>query len=143
MDEKTLKALVETIRKNLKIINKNVNEIDKENPDLIDFTIEEVIDRVLLYLNREDMPKNLERILAKIVNSGLKRSLKDIEVSEDDYGNIDRAVNSISDNGQSISYTNAVTNYFTSADDEELFSGFSSLLKCYRRIKVVYPENNE
>ncbi len=143
MDDKTLEALVAAIRKNLKIINHNVDRIDTENPELIDFTIEEVIDRVLLYLNREDMPLKLERILAKIVNTGLKRSLKDISVSEDDYSGIDRAVNSISDNGQSISYTNAVTNYFTSASDEELFSGFASLLKCYRRIKVVYPERDE
>lgn len=85
MDDKTLEALVAAIRKNLKIINHNVDRIDTENPELIDFTIEEVIDRVLLYLNREDMPLKLERILAKIVNTGLKRSLKDISVSEDDY----------------------------------------------------------
>ena len=52
-------------------------------------------------------------------------------------------INSISDNGQSISYANEVTRYFTTVSDEELFTGFTSLLSRYRRIKVVYPNNNE
>ena len=101
------------------------------------------MDRVQLYLNSDTIPTKLERILANIVNNGLKRCLKEIEISKEDNTAVDQVVTSISDNGQSISYANEVTNYFTTVSDEELFTGFSGLLSRYRRIKVVYPKNNE
>ena len=132
MDEKQIAK----IKGYLKIINKNVDSIDK---DLIDFCINEVGDRVQLYLNSDTIPTKIERILANIVNTGLKKSLKQLEMSDD----VDHAVSSISDNGQSISYTNEITKYFTTTTDEELFTGFSNLLSRYRRIKVVYPKNND
>ena len=133
MDDITAK-----IREYLTIINPNTSEM---SDDLINFSIAEVIDRVQLYLNSDTIPTKTERILANIVNTGLLKAKKQIELS--DNGEIDRAINSISDNGQSISYANEVTKYFTTASDEELFSGFSSLLSRYRRIKVVYPKNDE
>ena len=132
MDEKQIAK----IKGYLKIINKNVDSIDK---DLIDFCINEVGDRVQLYLNSDTIPTKIERILANIVNTGLKKSLKQLEMSDD----VDHAISSISDNGQSISYANEVTKYFTTTTDEELFTGFSNLLSRYRRIKVVYPKNND
>lgn len=101
------------------------------------------MDRVQLYLNSDTIPTKLERILANIVNNGLKKCLKDIEISSEDSTAVDQVVTSISDNGQSISYANEVTKYFTTASDEELFTGFSALLSRYRRVKVVYPANNE
>ena len=127
--------IVVNIKKYVKIIN--TEEIDE---GLLEFAIGEVLDRVQLYLNSETIPTNIERILANIVNTGLKRCLKDIEL-----GNtaVDQVVTSISDNGQSISYANEVTKYFTTVSDEELFTGFSGLLSRYRRVKVVYPANNE
>lgn len=133
----------ENIRKYLKILNKNISEIEKDNPGLVDFCINEVLDRVQLYLNSEIIPTKLERILAEIVNTGLSKTLKKIQLSNEDITAVDLAVTSISDNGQSISYSNEVIKYFTTSTDEELFSGFSSLLSRYRRIKVVYPKNNE
>lgn len=135
--------IIANIKKYLKIINKNIDDIEKENNGLVDFAINEVLDRVQLYLNSDIIPTKLERILANIVNNGLKRCLKEIEISKEDNTAVDQVVTSISDNGQSISYANEVTNYFTTATDEELFTGFSSLLSRYRRIKVVYPKNNE
>lgn len=116
----------------IQIINPNI-----DNDELLDFCIEEIGDRVQLYLNSETIPTKIERIIAKVINTGLKRCLKDQE------NGIDRAISSISDNGQSISYANEVTKYFSTASDEELFTGFSSLLSRYRRIKVVYPKLNE
>ena len=135
--------LIANIRKYLKIINKNIENIEKENEGLVDFAINEVLDRVQLYLNNDTVPTKLERILARIVNNGLKKCLKEIEISKEDDTAVDQVVTSISDNGQSISYANEVINYFTTASDEELFTGFSSLLSRYRRIKVVYPKDNE
>ena len=126
------------IKKYLRIIN--TETIDKE---IIDFAIGEVLDRVQLYLNSETIPTKLERILANIVNTGLKKSLKDIEISSEDNTAVDRVVTSISDNGQSISYANEVTKYFTTVSDEELFTGFTGLLSRYRRVNVVYPKINE
>lgn len=129
--------IIANIKKYLKIINKNIDTIDK---DLVDFAIGEVLDRVQLYLNSETIPTKLERILANIVNTGLKKCLKEIEISSEDNTAVDQVVTSISDNGQSISYANEVTKYFTTASDEELFTGFTGLLSRYRRVKVVYPK---
>lgn len=135
--------IIANVKKYLKIINKNIDNIEKENEGLVDFAINEVLDRVQLYLNSDTIPTKLERILANIVNNGLKRCLKEIEISKEDNTAVDQVVTSISDNGQSISYANEVTNYFTTVNDEELFTGFGGLLSRYRRIKVVYPKNNE
>lgn len=132
--------IIAKIKKYLKIINKNIETIDQ---DLINFVIEEVLDRVQLYLNSETIPTKLERILANIVNTGLRKCLKEIEISSEDNTAVDQVVTSISDNGQSISYANEVTQYFTTVSDEELFTGFTGLLSRYRRVKVVYPKNND
>ena len=132
--------IIAKIKEYLKIINENTEAIGEE---LIDFIIAEVLDRVQLYLNSETIPTKLERILANIVNTGLKKCLKDIEISSEDNTAVDRVVTSISDNGQSISYANEVTRYFTTVSDEELFTGVTALLSRYRRVKVVYPRNNE
>ena len=131
------------IKEYLKIINKNIDTIEKDNTGLVDFAIAEVLDRVQLYLNSETIPTKVERILANVVDTGLTKCLKRIEISKEDNTAVDQVVTSISDNGQSISYANEVTKYFTSTSDEELFTGFTSLLSRYRRIKVVYPKSNE
>lgn len=135
--------IIAKIKEYLKIINKNIDTIEKDNKGLVDFAIGEVLDRVQLYLNSETIPTKLERILANIVNTGLKKCLKDIEISSEDNTAVDQVVTSISDNGQSISYANEVTKYFTTVSDEELFTGFTGLLSRYRRVKVVYPKNND
>ena len=127
------------IKNYLRIINNDVEAIEQSNKDLIDFVIEETIERVQLYLNSETIPTKIERILANIVNTGLKKCLK----SKEDNTASDLVVTAISDNGQSISYANEVTKYFSTASDEELFTGFTSILSRYRRVTVVYPKNND
>lgn len=127
------------IKEYLKIINTNVDAIEQSNKGLIDFVIEETIERVQLYLNSETIPTKIERILANIVNTGLKKCLN---AKESDTAS-DLAITSISDNGQSISYANEVTKYFSTASDDELFTGFTSILSRYRRVTVVYPKNND
>ena len=126
------------IKAYIHIINPNV-----EDDDLLDFCINEVGDRVQLYLNSDKVPTIIERILANVINTGLKKCLKEIEISSEGTYAVDQAINTISDNGQSISYANQVTNYFTTVSDEELFTGFSSLLNRYRRVKVVYLKIND
>lgn len=138
-----MEKTVNTIKQYLKIINPNVDKIESDNKGLIDFVIAEVLDRVQIYLCTDTLPNKLERILANIVNVGLKKSLKNIELANEDNTAIEQAVNSISDNGQSISFANEITKYFTNASDEELFTGFTDLLKRYRRVKVVYPKDND
>ena len=127
----------------LKIVNKNIDEIELKNNGLIDFVIGEVVDRALLFLNSETIPAKVERILANVVNTGLTRYLKVIEQTKEGTADVDRAITSVSDNGQSISYANEVTRYFATANDDELFAGFTALLSRYRRVKVVYPKINE
>ena len=138
-----MEDIIASIKKYLKIINKNINTIEKDNEGLLDFAIGEVLDRVQLYLNSETIPTKLERILANIVNTGLKKCLREVEISNEDNTAVDQVVTSISDNGQSISYANEVTKYFTTVSDEELFTGFTGLLSRYRRVKVVYPKKND
>ena len=138
MDELNVK-----IKEYLKLLIDNYDEIDQNNVGLIDFVIGEVLDRVSLYLNSDTVPVKLGRILANIVNTGLTRCLKAIEQTKEGTADVDRAISSISDNGQSISYANEVTRYFTTSSDDELFMGFTALLSRYRRVKVVYPKNNE
>lgn len=131
------------IKQYLKIINANIDLVDATNTGLLDFVIDETLERVQLYLNCETIPAKLERILANIVNTGLVRCLNALERAKDNAGDVDRAISNVSDNGQSVSYANEVTRYFTTTSDEELFTGFTALLSRYRRVKVVYPTNNE
>lgn len=135
MDETQIKR----IREYLKLINNDIDTIDKENVGLIDFCIAEVGDRVSLYLNSETIPEKLERILSKIVNVGIKKSLDELKSGT----TANNTIASLSDNGQSISFSNQVKKYFSMASDEELFTGFTSLLSRYRRVKVVYPKRDE
>ena len=127
--------IIAKIKEYLHIINPSVDITS----DLTDFVIGEVIDRVQLYLNSDTIPTRLERILANIVNTGLAKA----QASISNDGEVDQVITAISDNGQSISYANEVRKYFTTASDEELFTGFTSLLSRYRRVKVVYPKNND
>ena len=123
--------IVTQIKNYLKILNDTI-----EDDDLLDFVINETLDRVEIYLNSKTVPTKLARILARIINTGLNK------VNDEKMGT-EQAISSLSDNGQSISYANEVKKYFTSTTDEELFSGFTSILSRYRRVKVVYPKDNE
>lgn len=127
--------IIAKIKEYLHVINPSLDV----TTDLVNFVINEVLDRVQLYLNSETIPSKLERILANIVNTGLAKA----NASISNGGDVDQAVKSISDNGQSITYADGVKQYFTTATDDELFSGFAGLLSRYRRVKVVYPAKYE
>lgn len=102
-----------------------------EDGDLLDFVTLEVKDRVLIYLNDDELDTKLERIVARIVSGIFAES------SANSSGDLAHEISSISDNGQTISYSDKVKSYLVSTDDEELFSGFSKLLAPYRRVNVA------
>lgn len=110
--------------------------------DLLEFAIGEVIDRVQLYLNSKSLPEKCERIVAKIVVNNLKEISNNID-AESSNEDSEQVISSISDNGQSITFSNEVKKYYVNASDDDVLRGFTSLLSRYRRIKVVYPKNNE
>ena len=128
--------IIAKIKEYLHIINPSITILGN---DLLDFVIGEVLDRVQLYLNSDTIPSKIERILADIVNTGYTKAI----ASKSNNGEVDQVITSISDNGQSISYANEVRKYFATATDDEIFSGFTSLLSRYRRVKVVYPTKND
>jgi len=128
--------IITNIKEYLLIINPSISEVGTE---LIDFVIDEVLDRIQLYLNTNNIPPKLERILANIINTNLIKAQNNTR----NDGNVEQTIVSISDNGQSISYSNEIKNYFVCASDNELFSGFTALLNRYRRVKVVNTEHND
>ena len=114
------------IKEYAKLLNDKI-----EDGDLLDFVTLEVKDRVLVYLNDEILDTKLERIVARIVSGVFTESLE----SKD--GELEHNISSVSDNGQTISYSDKVKSYLVSTDDTELFSGFSKLLAPYRRVNVA------
>ena len=114
------------IKEYAKLLNDKI-----EDGDLLDFVTLEVKDRVLVYLNDEVLDTKLERIVARIVSGVFTESL------ESKYGELEHNISSVSDNGQTISYSDKVKSYLVSTDDSELFSGFSKLLAPYRRVNVA------
>ena len=103
---------------------------------LSELIVETVFDRVLLYLNYPSdvdvLDERLLRVVAQVVLGAWKQAYTTAGSTE-----ADRAISSVSDNGQSVSYANEVQNYLATADDNALFSGFASLLARYRRVHVI------
>ncbi len=120
---------VATVISNTKIINSAIDD-----DELLEYVAEEVVDRVLLYLNCPDdgISPRLGRVVARIVNGVFIQS-----VAEKDSATPEMEVSSVSDNGQSISYSGKVKTYLATADDQEIFGGFTKLLAPYRRMDVV------
>ena len=114
------------IKNYAKLLNSRI-----EDGELLDFVTLEVLDRVLVYLNDSTLDQKLERIVARIVSGVFAES------QESSDGELSHNISSISDNGQTISYSEKVKSYLVSTDDEELFGGFSKLLAPYRRVNVA------
>lgn len=115
-----------------KVIDKNIKDEDNE---LLEFVVAEVVDRLNIYLNRTTLPETvgIERILAKVV-SGLFKKYTTEQVETDP----NRAITSLTDaNGQSVSYSEKVLDYLTTASDNDIFTGVTGLLSRYRKINVV------
>lgn len=112
-----------------------INEEAISYEDTLRYVVEEVADRISIYLNlgcNELFDKRLVKIAARIANGIFTQTNANISGE-----NNDTEIKSISDNGQSITYGDKARNYLATATDGELFGGFAELLKPYRRINVV------
>lgn len=109
-----------------KLLNSNIPE--PGNPTL-DFIVDEVADRVMIYLNALSIDEVLNRVLARIVVGVFNKAAAEKTTT----GGSEREIKQISDNGQSVTYGDEAKNYLASATDEDIFSGFEVILKRYRR----------
>lgn len=119
------------LKEKLKLVNPSI-----ENGELVDFMALEMADRLSLYLNLDTgNPSYDERLvsIATRVSNNLIQEVKDRVIGAD----VMAKVQSVSDNGQTVNFTNITKNYVTTALDSELFEGVANILKPYRRCNVV------
>lgn len=109
-----------------KILNSGIPE---PGDATLDFIVDEVADRVMIYLNADTVDPVLNRVLARIVVGIYNKA----QAEKTTTGGAEREIKQISDNGQSVTYGDEAKNYLASATDEDIFSGFEAILKRYRR----------
>lgn len=109
-----------------KLLNSNIPE---PGDATLDFIVDEVADRVMIYLNANSIDPILDRVLARIVVGVFNKAVAE----KTNTGGEAREVKQISDNGQSVTYGDEAKNYLASATDADIFSGFETILKRYRR----------
>lgn len=102
----------------------------EEKNNILELEIEELVQRVLLFLNIETLPKALHLIMAKAFVNYKKEKLK-LENSE--TGDI----SSVSDNGQSISYKSKKESILLTEDINNIFNGLEVILLKYKKRKVT------
>lgn len=119
------------------------NSIEKD--DVLELVVNEVIDRVLTYTNRDQLidqdnpdvyttdiiPIKLERIIARAV-VGVYHNTNEILGTSDN-----KEVKSISDNGQTISYGDEVKSYLVNTSDQNVLSAIVPLLDNFRIPTIV------
>jgi hypothetical protein len=125
---------ISKLKEKLKAINVAVNNADSNA--LADFLALEMADRLSLYLNltNDNKPRYDERLVSisvRIVSSLLQEAKDKLSGSS-----TESKIQSISDNGQTITFSNIAKNYITTTSDSELFRGVANILKPYRRIRV-------
>jgi hypothetical protein len=129
----------------------------------LNYVVDEVVDRALLYMNRQQLVAGYERFLLGKPNyyygdytidvtgtdqpilpipSELERPLARVIVGSyktvaDNVANDTNAIKSISDNGQSITYGEEVVSYLSSKDDSDVFSSIRKLLDKFRIPTIV------
>lgn len=121
---------VARIKKYVTTINKTI-DVDEEK-DLLEYTIESVIDRALLYLNHNNLDERFEKVITDVVDNIFKKFKGNLN-SED----VEMAISSMSDNGQSVSYFGEIKNYLQTSSDNELFGGFTNVLSRYRKARMI------
>lgn len=126
---------ISKLKEKLKAINIAVN--NAENNALVDFLALEMADRLSLYLNLDPSNKlqydeRLVSISVRVVSSLLQEAKDKVAGSS-----TETKIQSISDNGQTITFSNVAKNYIATTSDSELFGGVANILKPYRRCNVV------
>nr|DAJ33764.1 MAG TPA: tail connector protein [Caudoviricetes sp.] len=123
---------ISKLKEKLKVVNSIT-----ENNDLVDFLSLEMADRLSLYLNLDTDKKlqydeRLVSISVRVVSSLLQEAKDKVAGSS-----TETKIQSISDNGQTITFSNIAKNYIATASDSELFGGVANILRPYRRCNVV------
>lgn len=103
---------------------------------LLDFVVDEVNDRVLLYLNDTTVDDGLLRVIARVVVGVFNQTNNNKNSTSPE-----QAITKVVDNGQEVDYGSTVKSYLATADDNSLFGGFSELLAPYRRLSVITSDN--
>lgn len=126
---------ISKLKEKLKAINIAVN--NAENNALVDFLALEMADRLSLYLNLD--PSNKLQYDERLVSISVRAVSSLLQEAKDKVAgsNTETKIQSISDNGQAITFSNTAKNYITTASDSELFGGVANILKPYRRCNVV------
>ena len=119
---------VDRIKQYVSVLNSNI-----EQDEVFDFNVREIIDRILNYTNRKELPVELERIIAKAIINIYKK----IENEQNNNGEEEKEISSISDNGQSISFSDKVKTYMINSSDDDLFFGFLTQINRFIKVKVV------
>lgn len=121
-----------------------------EEGDLLDLIVEEIVDRVLIYTNRQQfvvgyeedivditveedeyiypIPLVLEKPIARIVVQVYRTFDEDLEGKD---------VKSIKDQGQSITFSDEVQSYLSDKSDTEIFMSIKSMLDKFRVPTIV------
>lgn len=126
---------ISKLKEKLTVVNIAANNADDNA--LVDFLAIEMADRLSLYLNLDTDKKlqydeRLVSISIRVVSSLLQEAKDKVAGS-----NTETKIQSISDNGQTITFSNVAKNYIVTASDSELFGGVANILKPYRRCNVV------
>lgn len=128
-----MEKLIETrdkVKEYIKVLNDDIALKEECN-----FKVEELIERVLVYINKKELPETLYRTLAKayVEQEELIKAYKEAEHGE---------VASVSDNGQSISYKSKKESISIENIKENILNNMQSILDQYRsKIRVVGEEN--
>jgi len=137
-----------------------INPDLEEDDDFLDFVVALTIDRFLLYTNRDQLveiyetdlishapeeegnddywasyqyypiPPRLQRVLAQVVVSLYKTVTTTTEGSSP-------AIQSMTDNGQTVTYKDSMNTYLSSASDAEIFGEAAKLIDRFRLLTVV------
>lgn len=118
---------IERIKKYVCTLNSDI-----EQNEIFDFNVKEIIDRILNYTNRKELPVELERIISKAIVNIYKKI-----IYEEKNDGEEKEVSSISDNGQTISFSDKVKTYMINSSDDDLFLGFVNQINRFIKVKVV------
>ncbi|WZU00619.1 hypothetical protein MGH68_13870 [Erysipelothrix sp. D19-032] len=114
-----MKDLVQEIKDYVKVLDSDLSLNDKH--------IEMMMNRTKVYPNRKDIPFILASTIAQML----------VEQSDMTKKNADDIVSSISDNGQSISFSNKVYQSLISQTDAQLFGSHTAILNRFRKVGVI------
>lgn len=114
-----MEKLVQEIKDYVKVLDSGLSLEDKQ--------IEMVLNRVKVYLNRKDIPYVLASTIAEMIVEQSKMTEKN---------NVD-VISSISDNGQSISFSNKIFQSLISQSDVDLFASHTAILNRFRKVGVI------